>query len=87
MLHDALAHPDVLTLAARAEKIAVGKRCGKFATAQQFISAHGRIGHAARSLPRSLRANRTLNGTTPKRNQAGAGRWTGSSKTRYNSSF
>ena len=38
VFHDALVHPDVLDLAARAEKIAVGKRCGKLATAQQFIN-------------------------------------------------
>jgi uroporphyrin-III C-methyltransferase len=38
VFHDALVHPDVLALAARAERIAVGKRCGKFATAQQFIN-------------------------------------------------
>jgi uroporphyrin-III C-methyltransferase len=38
VFHDALVHPDVLTLAAHAERIAVGKRCGKFATAQQFIN-------------------------------------------------
>jgi uroporphyrin-III C-methyltransferase len=38
VFHDALVHPDVLVLASRAEKIAVGKRCGRFATAQQFIN-------------------------------------------------
>lgn len=38
VFHDALVHPDVLALAARAAKIAVGKRCGRFATAQQFIN-------------------------------------------------
>ncbi|HXF66777.1 MAG TPA: uroporphyrinogen-III C-methyltransferase [Burkholderiales bacterium] len=38
VFHDALVHPEVLALAARAVKIAVGKRCGKFATAQQFIN-------------------------------------------------
>jgi uroporphyrin-III C-methyltransferase len=38
VFHDALVHPEVLALACRAEKIAVGKRCGKFATAQQFIN-------------------------------------------------
>ncbi len=35
---DALVHPDVLALALRAEKIAVGKRCGKHSTVQKFIS-------------------------------------------------
>lgn len=38
VFHDALVHPGVLALAGRAEMIAVGKRCGKFTTAQQFIN-------------------------------------------------
>ncbi|MDH3287145.1 MAG: uroporphyrinogen-III C-methyltransferase [Betaproteobacteria bacterium] len=38
VFHDALVHPEVLALAARAERVAVGKRCGRFATAQQFIN-------------------------------------------------
>lgn len=38
VFHDALVHPEVLAIASRAEKIAVGKRCGKRATAQQFIN-------------------------------------------------
>ena len=38
VFHDALVHTGVLALAAHAERIAVGKRCGKFATAQQFIN-------------------------------------------------
>ncbi len=38
VFHDALVHPEVLALAAHAEKIAVGKRCGRFTTAQQFIN-------------------------------------------------
>lgn len=38
VFHDALVHPEVLALAARAERIAVGKRCGRFTTAQQFIN-------------------------------------------------
>lgn len=38
VFHDALVHPGTLELAGRAEKIAVGKRCGRFATAQQFIN-------------------------------------------------
>ena len=38
VFHDALVHPDTLALAARAEKIAVGKRCGKHSTAQHFIN-------------------------------------------------
>jgi uroporphyrin-III C-methyltransferase len=38
VFHDALVHPEVLALADRAEKHAVGKRCGQFTTAQQFIN-------------------------------------------------
>lgn len=38
VFHDALVHPEVLALAARAVKVAVGKRCGRFVTAQQFIN-------------------------------------------------
>jgi uroporphyrin-III C-methyltransferase len=38
VFHDALVHPDTLALAPRARKIAVGKRCGKHSTAQQFIN-------------------------------------------------
>lgn len=38
VFHDALVHPDTIALAARAEKIAVGKRCGKHSTAQKFIN-------------------------------------------------
>ena len=35
---DALVHPETVALAARAEKIAVGKRCGRHSTAQRFIN-------------------------------------------------
>lgn len=38
VFHDALVHPEVLALASRADKIAVGKRCGRYTTAQQFIN-------------------------------------------------
>lgn len=38
VFHDALVHPDTVALAARAEKIAVGKRCGAHSTAQRFIN-------------------------------------------------
>ena len=38
VFHDALVHPDTIALAAHAEKIAVGKRCGKHSTAQRFIN-------------------------------------------------
>jgi uroporphyrin-III C-methyltransferase len=38
VFHDALIHPETLALAVRAEKIAVGKRCGRHSTAQQFIN-------------------------------------------------
>lgn len=38
VFYDALVHPDTVALAARAQKVAVGKRCGKHSTAQQFIN-------------------------------------------------
>ena len=47
VFHDALVHPDTLALATRAEKIAVGKRCGKHSTAQRFINK--RLVDAART--------------------------------------
>ena len=38
VFHDALVHPDTLSLAAGAELIAVGKRCGRHSAAQRFIN-------------------------------------------------
>jgi uroporphyrin-III C-methyltransferase len=38
VFHDALVHPETIALAARAEHIAVGKRCGRHSTAQRFIN-------------------------------------------------
>lgn len=38
VFHDALVHAGLIALAARAEKILVGKRCGRHVTAQQFIN-------------------------------------------------
>ncbi len=38
VFYDALVHPDTIALATHARKIAVGKRCGKHSTAQQFIN-------------------------------------------------
>jgi uroporphyrin-III C-methyltransferase len=38
VFHDALVHPDTVALAVGAEKIAVGKRCGRHSTVQQFIN-------------------------------------------------
>ena len=38
VFHDALVYPDTLRLATAALKIAVGKRCGRYATAQKFIN-------------------------------------------------
>ena len=46
VFHDALIHPDTLALAARAEKVAVGKRSGSRSTAQRFINK--RLADAAR---------------------------------------
>ncbi len=38
VFHDALVHPETLALAVNAEKVAVGKRCGRHSTAQRFIN-------------------------------------------------
>lgn len=38
VFHDALVHPGTVALARGAEKIEVGKRCGKRSTAQRFIN-------------------------------------------------
>ena len=38
VFYDALVHPETVALAAQAEKIAVGKRCGTHSTAQRFIN-------------------------------------------------
>jgi uroporphyrin-III C-methyltransferase len=38
VFYDALVHPDTVALASHAQKIAVGKRCGRHSTAQQFIN-------------------------------------------------
>jgi uroporphyrin-III C-methyltransferase len=38
VFYDALVHRETLALAERAEKIAVGKRCGKHSTQQRFIN-------------------------------------------------
>lgn len=46
VFYDALVHPDTLLLAQNAEKIAVGKRCGRHSTAQRFINK--RLADAAR---------------------------------------
>lgn len=38
VFHDALVHPETLALAVRAQKVAVGKRCGRHSTVQTFIN-------------------------------------------------
>ena len=38
VFHDALVHPETVAIAERAVKVAVGKRCGRHSTAQQFIN-------------------------------------------------
>jgi len=38
VFHDALVHPGTVALAVGAEKVAVGKRCGRHSTAQRFIN-------------------------------------------------
>jgi len=47
VFHDALVPQAILSLASRAKKISVGKRCGKHSTAQQFINK--RLADAART--------------------------------------
>jgi len=49
VFHDALVHPDTIALAVRAEKVAVGKRCGAHSTSQRFINK--RLVDAARKHP------------------------------------
>jgi len=49
VFHDALVAPEILLLAAKATKVAVGKRCGRHSTAQQFINK--RLVDAARRYP------------------------------------
>ena len=49
VFYDALVHPDTIALAARAQKVAVGKRCGKHSTVQQFINK--RLVDAAKRYP------------------------------------
>jgi uroporphyrin-III C-methyltransferase len=46
VFHDALVPEEILLLAARAEKVRVGKRCGRHSTAQKFINK--RLADAAR---------------------------------------
>ena len=38
VFHDALIEPEILALCSKAELVAVGKRCGKLSSAQQFIN-------------------------------------------------
>lgn len=38
VFHDALVHPEVIALACRARKVAVGKRCSQISTDQRFIN-------------------------------------------------
>jgi len=71
VFHDALVHPDTLALAGRAEKVAVGKRCGRHSTAQRFINK--RLIDAAGPIPGSGRdpssdgGRDRINPTDPKR--------------------
>lgn len=38
VFHDALVNPEIVAIAAGAEQVAVGKRCGRHSTAQRFIN-------------------------------------------------
>lgn len=53
VFYDALVHPDTIALAVKAEKIAVGKRCGRHSTAQKFINK--RLVDAAQKYGRIVR--------------------------------
>jgi uroporphyrin-III C-methyltransferase len=53
VLHDALIEPEMLALAPQATLIAVGKRCGRLSTAQQFINKQ--LVDAARAHPLVVR--------------------------------
>lgn len=53
VFHDALIGDDVLALAPNARLVAVGKRCGRHSTAQQFINQ--KLIHAARKHARVVR--------------------------------
>src|SRR6185503_4874925 len=46
VFHDALVPEEILALAPQAPKVAVGKRCGRYPTAQRFINK--RLADAAR---------------------------------------
>src|SRR5919205_1864015 len=47
VFHDALVPHEILALAPQAQKVAVGKRCGRHSTAQRFINK--RLADAART--------------------------------------
>jgi uroporphyrin-III C-methyltransferase len=53
VFYDALVHPEVVALATCAEKIAVGKRCGRHSIEQRFINSH--LVNAARRHARVVR--------------------------------
>lgn len=53
VFHDALVHPETLALAACAVKVAVGKRSGRYSTAQRFINKQ--LIDAARKYPTVVR--------------------------------
>ncbi|NDP44018.1 MAG: hypothetical protein GZ089_15090 [Aromatoleum sp.] len=44
VVHDALVHPEAIALAARAETVAVDKRCGRHSTAEVFATPPVRLG-------------------------------------------
>lgn len=54
VFHDALVNPAIVALVARAQKVPVGKRCGRHSTAQRFINKLlGAVYGAAASLAES----------------------------------
>jgi len=51
VFHDALVNPDIVALAARAEKIAVGKRCGKHSTTAMTRTARPGVSSSSTRRP------------------------------------
>ena len=69
LFHDALVNPEIIALATRAEKVAVGKRCGRHSAAQRFINkrlvdaAPISMRGASASRRKSMRSTRQASGT------------------------
>jgi uroporphyrin-III C-methyltransferase len=68
VFYDALVHPDTIALAARAQKVAVGKRCGKHSTGAAIHQ------QASRRCSETLPGRRAAQGRRPDDVRARAGR-------------